>query len=96
MDKTAETQAEIVLTMGSDGAFYYDGVRRIFQSVFETHAVDTTAAGDTFTGYYLASVIKGQTVEDALRIAARAAAMAVSRAGAIPSIPVLEEVIRIL
>ena len=64
--------------------------------MFETHAVDTTAAGDTFTGYYLASVIKGQTVEDALRIAARAAAMAVSRAGAIPSIPVLEEVIRIL
>ena len=57
---------------------------------------DTTAAGDTFTGYYLASVIKGQTVEDALRIAARASAMAVSRAGAIPSIPVLEEVIRIL
>lgn len=89
-------ETEIVLTMGSDGAFYYDGVRRIFQSVFETHAVDTTAAGDTFTGYYLASVIKGQTVEDALRIAARAAAMAVSRAGAIPSIPVLEEVIRIL
>lgn len=84
---------EVVLTLGENGAFYFNGSERIFQSAFLTEAVDTTAAGDTFTGYYLASVIRGTSVGDALRIAAKAASIAVSRKGAIPSVPVLEQVL---
>ena len=46
--------AEIVLTLGEQGAMYLKGDRCIFQRAYRVEAVDTTAAGDTFTGYYLA------------------------------------------
>ena len=54
-------------------------------------AVDTTAAGDTFTGFYISAVASGKDTALALREAAAAAAIAVSRAGAAPSIPVYDE-----
>ena len=50
-------------------------------------AVDTTAAGDTFTGYFIASAVKGNSVPDALLKAAKAAAITVMGKGAAPSIP---------
>ena len=53
---------------------------------------DTTAAGDTFTGYFIASILEGMSVPDGLRLAARASAIAVSRDGATSSIPMREEV----
>ena len=55
-------------------------------------AVDTTAAGDTFTGYFLAGLVEGLPVEAILRMSAKAASIAVSRAGAVPSIPYRQEV----
>lgn len=88
--------AEIVLTLGSQGAFYYNGQQKIFQGVFQVETVDTTAAGDTFTGFYIASVIEGKTPAEALRIAAQASAIAVTRPGAVPSIPSMEEVMSAL
>lgn len=79
--------AEIVLTLGAAGAWYAgNGVRR-FQEAIPTKAVDTTAAGDTFSGYFLEGWMTGRSVEEALRRAARAASIAVSRKGAAPSIP---------
>ena len=54
--------------------------------------VDTTAAGDTFIGYFIAQKIRGATVETCLRTATRAAAICVSRRGAADSIPRKEEV----
>ena len=54
--------------------------------------VDTTAAGDTFMGYYVASMLIGKTEKEALDFAAYAAALAVSRAGAASSIPDFDEV----
>ena len=84
--------ARFVLTLGSDGAFYYDGKVKIFQDIFKVKAVDTTAAGDTFTGYFIAAMIEGRSVSDALRMAAKASSIAVSRPGATPSIPTVDEV----
>ena len=55
-------------------------------------AVDTTAAGDTFTGYLLADLMSGEPIAHALDFAAKASALAVSRRGAAPSIPMREEV----
>lgn len=56
-------------------------------------AIDTTAAGDTFTGYFIASVlVEGRPVPEGLDFAAKAAAIAVSAEGAAASIPLRKEV----
>lgn len=85
--------AQFVLTLGSDGAVYYDGKEKVFQDIFKVKAVDTTAAGDTFSGFFLAKIIEGAGVAEALRTAAKASSIAVSRPGAAPSIPTMEEVV---
>lgn len=85
-------RAAFVLTLGEAGAVYYDGREKIFQNIFKVRTVDTTAAGDTFTGFFVASLICGEDVRTALCIAAKASAIAVSRPGAAPSIPTIEEV----
>ena len=84
--------AEIILTLGERGSVYAKGDVRVKQGLYKVPVTDTTAAGDTFTGYYLASVIQGLSVEKALNMAAKASAIAVSRKGAAPSIPQREEV----
>ena len=84
--------AEIILTLGERGSVYAKGDVRVEQGIYKVPVTDTTAAGDTFTGYYLASIIQGLSVEEALNMAAKASAIAVSRKGAAPSIPQREEV----
>ncbi|MGI5894252.1 MAG: ribokinase [Candidatus Merdivicinus sp.] len=85
-------QAKIVLTLGSDGALCWDGEKEWKQKIFPVKAVDTTAAGDTFTGYFLTAVGNGKNAGEALRIASAASAIAVTREGASPSIPTAAEV----
>lgn len=86
-------QARIVLTLGKDGAVYADQTQEFFQPIFPVKAVDTTAAGDTFTGYFLAGLTEGIPIQETLRISAKAASIAVTREGAIPSIPYRQEVL---
>ena len=81
-----------VLTLGEAGSIYADSARRVKQPAFTVPAVDTTAAGDTFTGYFLESVMKGETVERALLRASKASSITVSRPGAGQSIPCSDEV----
>lgn len=83
---------KVVLTLGQDGSIYQDGEKICRQECFRVKAVDTTAAGDTFTGYFLTSVLEGFPVEEGLRLAAKASSIAVSRPGAAGSIPWREEV----
>lgn len=85
-------EAELVLTLGSEGSMYAYQNTVIRQGIFPCEAVDTTGAGDTFTGYYLASRMRGEDPAEAMRLAAMASSIAVSRPGAAPSIPVLQEV----
>lgn len=85
----------IVLTLGRDGVLYRDAHECVRQGIFPVSAVDTTAAGDTFTGFFLHAVTAGSAAE-ALRTASAAAALAVSRKGAAVSIPAMEEVRRFL
>ena len=80
-----------VLTLGAAGALYIHKQARIFQSAFPVKAVDTTAAGDTFAGFFLQSIVAGSTIPQALETAAKAAAICVTRKGASPSIPDREE-----
>lgn len=83
--------SRLVLTLGGDGCLYRDSEKAVHQPAFPVRAVDTTAAGDTFTGFFLAQIAAGKPVEAALRTAAAAAAIAVSRPGASCSIPTLAE-----
>lgn len=85
-------QAGVALTVGDKGAYYGDGEGVVFQEAFPAKAVDTTAAGDTFTGFFLATVMEGRSAKEALRRAAKASAIAVSRKGASVSIPTKDEV----
>ena len=83
---------KVVLTLGMKGSVYTDGKQKVTHGVYKVDAVDTTAAGDTYTGYFLSMITKGSSVEEALDVAAKASAIAVSRNGASPSIPTMDEV----
>jgi len=89
-------KARIVLTLGKDGAVYADAEQKHFQPIFKVQAVDTTAAGDTFTGYFLAGLLNGMPVPEILKMSAKASSIAVTRAGAVPSIPYRDEVLAAL
>lgn len=84
-------EAKVVLTLGGDGVVYSDKDRTVKQGIFKVKAVDTTAAGDTFTGYFVAGMINNTPIEERLRLCAKASAITVSRAGATDSIPTMEE-----
>lgn len=83
---------KIVLTLGEKGSVYVDKTQKIRQEIYKTDVVDTTAAGDTFTGYFIAGIVAGIDVAASLKQAARAASITVSRKGASPSIPFAKEV----
>lgn len=84
---------KIILTLGERGAICMtsDGEKEVC-GILKTTAVDTTAAGDTFAGYFLAEYLEGKGVKRALETAAVASGIAVSRSGAARSIPCKEEV----
>lgn len=87
-------KAKIILTLGGDGSMYGDTEKRFLQPAAKCeHIADTTAAGDTFTGYYLASIEAGMSDEEAILRATAASAICITRMGAAPSIPVREEVV---
>lgn len=83
--------ANVLLTLGENGAYCKIKNETYFQDIFHTPVVDSTAAGDTFLGYFFALLdLKG--VKESLRYAAAASALAVSRKGAAMSIPTAGEV----
>ena len=84
--------ATIVLTLGSEGSVCISDDEYVEQSIYKVKAIDTTAAGDSYTGYFIAGILNGKTIKEAMDTASKASAIAVSRQGAAPSIPCLEEV----
>lgn len=96
LSETAEDfpDTSILLTLGEKGSLFLEKGKKeiLYCDIIKTEAVDTTAAGDTFLGYFLASVIEGRTYTEALKRAAKASSIAVSRKGAMDSIPSAEEV----
>jgi ribokinase len=84
--------AVTVLTLGEDGVICYDGGEVLRHKSYKVAAVDTTAAGDTFTGYFIGAIAKGKSIEEALGMASVGASISVSRQGASVSIPCWDEV----
>ena len=83
---------QVVLTLGKKGSIFLRKGKQYKQQAFSVSAVDTTAAGDTFTGYFVAGLCKGMDISEVLRRASAASAIAVSRKGAASSIPTYDEV----
>ncbi|WP_136067668.1 ribokinase [Modicisalibacter radicis] len=84
--------SEIVLTLGGEGVCYQSDSQRLRLAAHKVEARDTTAAGDTFIGYFMAAIQHEHHVAAALRLASAASALCVQREGAAPSIPVFSEV----
>ncbi|MGE4275564.1 MAG: ribokinase [Lawsonibacter sp.] len=84
----------LLLTLGSRGCIYDDGTRRLSHDAYRVNVVDTTAAGDTFTGYFVSCLADGMGPEKCMALASQASAIAVSRPGAAPSIPTMREVLK--
>ncbi|MBZ4022029.1 ribokinase [Rhodobacter sp. TJ_12] len=84
----------ICVTHGAKGAVWHDLVAgtEYEQPAFKVEAVDTTAAGDTFTGYLVAGLADGLKPAQAMRLAAAASAVKVTRAGTAAAIPQRSEV----
>ena len=82
----------VLITLGSRGCIYSNGEKFIHCPSIKTKAVDTTAAGDSFIGAFCVKVHKGSSIEDAMIFASHAASLTVSKLGAQPSLPTLEEV----
>lgn len=84
---------KVILTLGKQGSVMLKDGNRIRQEAYKVTAVDTTAAGDTFTGYFVAGLAQKTDDKALLDLASVASAIAVSRKGAAPSIPTMDEVL---
>jgi ribokinase len=82
----------VVLTLGKKGVLYKDAATARRHGVYKVKCIDTTGAGDTFTGYFISGIARGLELEEILKRASIASSIAVSRQGASVSIPNQEEV----
>lgn len=86
----------IIITLGEHGVWLSQNGQGQHVPAFKVHAVDTTGAGDTFNGALMTALLEGQGFIDACYFASAAAALAVTKAGAQPSIPWRAEIEKFL
>ena len=82
----------VIITLGCRGSLYFDGAAFYRQHAYSVHAVDTTAAGDSFIGGLCTALADGADVREAMGFASAVSACAVSKSGAIPSLPLKQDV----
>jgi ribokinase len=82
----------VIITLAERGAFYATPEKFRLFPAYSVHAVDTTAAGDAFNGAAAVALAEGRSMEDAIRFANAAGAIAATRPGAQPSLPARAEV----
>ena len=92
--RSAYPQTEVILTLGKDGCIWAGDHGTEHCSACRVQAVDTTAAGDTFTGFFLRGVLDPVPTMSPLTLATVASAIAVTRAGAAKSVPTIQEVLQ--
>jgi len=81
----------VVITLGSQGALVKEGGDYHFVEAYKVESVDTTAAGDSFCGSFCVGLVEGRSILDSVKLAAKAAALTVTRMGAQSSIPFRNE-----
>ena len=89
-------ELSVLITLGGQGSIAYQVEGKTVltekQKAIPMRAVDTTAAGDTYTGYFVAALMEGKALKECMQLASTAAAISVTREGAAPSIPFRAEV----
>lgn len=85
------SNAAILMTLGDKGAIYIENHNWIETTAHKVKTIDTTAAGDTFIGYFVAGLHQGLSQKEALRLANKAASITVTRKGGAVSIPFINE-----
>ncbi|MEE3506581.1 ribokinase [Pseudomonas sp. 10C3] len=83
---------KVIITLGAQGSLFADGQHVEHFPAPRVQAADTTAAGDTFVGGFAAALAQGKSEVEAIRFGQIAGALSVTRAGAQPSIPTLNDV----
>ncbi len=86
----------LCVTLGPRGSVALDGDRFHYEPAFRVNAVDTTGAGDVFRGAFIFGLLRGDPTRDLLRFANAAAAVSVTRLGAIDGVPTLGETKRMM
>ena len=87
----------MLVTLGSKGVYFVSrNGEKGFVPTTKVEAVDTTAAGDVFNGYFAAALSEGKSCMEAIPLSNKAATLSVTRKGAQPSIPKIEELINVL
>lgn len=87
----------VVLKLGDKGCFIYDGLYANFVQAYKVNAVDTTAAGDSFTAALTLEYLRnGRNIIEAAKYANAVGAMVASKAGAAPSIPMHDDVMEFI
>jgi ribokinase len=89
-------KGNILLTLGSRGAICYSKGETYKIGCHQVEVVDTTAAGDTFSGYFLYGILNGESIPDSLLLATTASTLAIGKKGASDSVPLKEEVDHVL
>ena len=83
---------ELIVTLGSKGSLYINKERSMFKSAYKVQAVDTTAAGDSYTGALAVALSNDKTIEEAMDFASKVGALSVMKEGAQSSLPTLKDV----
>lgn len=86
----------VLLTLGKRGAVCARGNERAKSGIYDVKVADTTAAGDTFLGYFLTEALDGKSLGDALALATVASSMCVQVMGAADSVPLREDALHAL
>lgn len=85
--------SKIVLTLGKNGVLFKDKNHFYQHGIYNVPVVDTTGAGDAFTGFFLAAYASGHDIDYCLKVASLASSLTVSASGATASIPYMEQVL---
>ena len=83
---------ELIVTLGSKGSLYINKEKSMFKKAYKVEAVDTTAAGDSYTGALAVALSQDTNIEDAMDFASKVGALSVLKEGAQSSLPTLEDV----
>ena len=83
---------ELIVTLGSKGSLYINKENSMFKKAYKVEAVDTTAAGDSYTGALAVALSQDKNIEDAMDFASKVGALSVLKEGAQSSLPTLEDV----